>query len=80
MKIREHRKLKHPNLINLHHHFQDDNNIYLILDDLCYGNFRLIFENKKQRYYEREAFLLFYQLCLVVEFLHRKKIIHITIF
>ena len=63
-------------MINLHHYFEDKNYIYLILDDICGGNFKILFENEKKRYYEREAFLVFYQLCLVVEYLHRKKIYH----
>lgn len=75
-KIREIRKLKHPNLINLHHFFEDESHIYLILDDICGGNLFLMFEEQKKRYFERQSFIIFYQLCLVVEFLHRKKIIH----
>ena len=81
-KIKEIRHLKHPNLINLHHIFEDDHNFYLIFDDLCGGNLKILFETKKKRYFERDSYILFYQLCLITEYLHRKKIIHgkITVF
>jgi serine/threonine protein kinase len=69
------RKLKHQNILQMKDCFEDENNIYLVLE---YAECGSLFEyiQKKDTLGEREAFIFFIQSCLAVEFLHKNDIVH----
>lgn len=70
-----HRNLLHPNIIQLFDNFEDDKNVYLIMEYAENGN--LYKQMKKQgKFSEKEAFNIFSQTCIGVDFLHKNKIIH----
>lgn len=70
-----HKRLKHENIIRLINYFEDDVNLYLILEYASKGSlFHLI---KKKKYLtEDEAFFFFVQACAGIYFLHSIGLIH----
>ena len=69
-------KLNHPNLLKLISHFEDNENIYIILPLASNGQlYDLIHKNKKSTKYEILKKYL-YQCIEAIEYLHKNKIIH----
>jgi serine/threonine protein kinase len=70
-----HKRLKHENVIRLINYFEDEVNLYLILEYASKGSlFHLI---KKKKYLtEDEAFFFFVQACAGIYFLHSIGLIH----
>lgn len=69
------RNLKYPHILRIFHYNQDKNNIYLILECAKTGSLRDML-NIHQNITEDEAFSLFCQCCLGLEYLHSKNLIH----
>lgn len=70
-----HKRLKHDNIIRLINYFEDEANLYLILEFASKGSlFHLI---KKKKYLtEDETFFFFVQACAGIYFLHSIGLIH----
>lgn len=73
--IKLHSKLNHKNIIKFHGHFQEQNNIVLVLEYAETGNLYQYLK-KKKRLEESEAFKYFYQTLQAIIFLHKNDILH----
>jgi serine/threonine protein kinase len=69
------RKLHHQNILALKDVFEDEENIYLVLE-FCSGGSLFDYIQKKKGLSEKETFVFFLQVCLAVETLHRNNIVH----
>jgi serine/threonine protein kinase len=69
------RKLHHQNILELRDVFEDESNIYLVLE-YCSGGTLFDYIQLKKGLSEKEAFVLFLQVCLAVETLHLNNIVH----
>ena len=70
-----HRQLDHPNIIKLHDHMEDNDNVYLVLEYADRGS--LFYEIRRQkRLSEDKARTYFRQVCEGVQYLHENDIIH----
>ena len=69
--------LSHPLIINLHYSFQDDDNLYFVLDLLTGGDLRYQLGRHPRRYYS-ESQTKFFVACIVESliYIHSKNIIH----
>ena len=69
--------LNHPLIINLHYSFQDDDNLYFVLDLLTGGDLRYQLGRHPRRFYN-EAQTKFFIACIVESliYIHSKNIIH----
>ena len=67
--------LDHPHIIKFHTRFEDPKNIYIVLEYAENGN---VFDylQKNHGILENEAFVYFFQTCLGIDYLHKKRIIH----
>lgn len=73
--VKIHKRLKHDNIIRLINYFEDEKNLYLILEYASKGSlFHLI--KKKRHLTEDEAFFFFVQACAGIYFLHTLGLIH----
>lgn len=71
------KKLLHKNVIGLHDFFEDQINYYLILEYAKNGNlYKYQKRMHKGKFSEKDAYYLFLQTCVGVEFLHNNNIIH----
>ena len=73
--IKIHKKLDHPYIIKLHYFFEDKDNAYLIMDYAENSNL-FFYVRRKKKLTEKEAFILFAQTCLGIDYLHKKNILH----
>ena len=68
-------RLKHPNIINVFHVIEDEENYYLIMEICKKGElFDYIIDN--QNLTEKEASMFFYQLINGVEYIHSQNFVH----
>ncbi|CAG9315021.1 unnamed protein product [Blepharisma stoltei] len=73
--INIHKTLKHPNIIQLYHHFENDRFVYLILSYASKGSlFRMVRQNNGLP--EEKAWRYFTQTCIGLKYLHDRQIIH----
>ena len=73
--IQVQKKLIHPNIIRLHGHIEDIENLYLVLEYAEKGNlFHYI--RKRKKLAEDEAWYFFSQVCTGVNYLHENSITH----
>ena len=73
--IKIQKKLDHPHICKLHHCFEDKDNVYLVLEYAENGSlFHYVVKRGKLK--ENEAFVYFFQTCLGIDYLHKKRIIH----
>ena len=73
--IQVQKKLIHPNIIRLHGHIEDMENLYLVLEYAEKGNlFHYI--RKRKKLTEEEAWYFFTQVCTGVNYLHEGSITH----
>ncbi|CAG9321725.1 unnamed protein product [Blepharisma stoltei] len=73
--INIHKALKHPNVIQLFQHFEDDKNVYILLEYAPNGSlFKLI--KKRQGLSEEIAWHYYTQTCVGLKYLHDNHIIH----
>lgn len=69
------KRLKHPNVIKIHHIFEDEKKIYIIMEFCENGElFNRIVEKKSLT--ENEAALFYYQLINGLEYIHKNGIVH----
>ncbi|CAD8155950.1 unnamed protein product [Paramecium pentaurelia] len=73
--IRIQKKLQHPHVIQLFEFFEDDQNVYLILEYAENGSL-FGYLRKRKILNENESFVYFFQTCLGIDYLHKKQIIH----
>ncbi|ODM91618.1 Serine/threonine-protein kinase PLK1 [Orchesella cincta] len=71
-----HRDLKHEYIVDFHSYFEDDNNVYIVLE-LCAKKSLMELQKRRRAITESEARYFLRQLTLAVLYLHEdKKIIH----
>lgn len=67
--------MKHPNILELYHAFEDDEKIYMVLELAEKGSlFKYL--RKKKKLSEPEAFYYFFQINIAINFLHKNNILH----
>ncbi|KAL7680483.1 putative protein kinase domain, calcineurin-like phosphoesterase domain, ApaH type, PDPK1 family [Plasmopara halstedii] len=71
-------RLRHPNIVRLYHTFQDDNNLYFLLDLLSGGELlcHLLHNGRQHGLDERLARFYLADIVNAVEYIHRNKILH----
>ena len=79
--IRIHKHLRHHNIARLSNFFEDQNDLYLVVDYAENGTLSspgslADYLHQKPVLTEDEAFVYFFQTCLALDYLHLKKIIH----
>lgn len=65
----------HPHITRLYNYFEDKENVYLILEYADNGSL-FHYLRKRKKFSENEAFVYFFQTCLGIDYLHKRKIIH----
>ena len=65
-------KMYHKNIIKIINHFEDQDNIYLVLEYASGGQLWYLL-NKKKRFTEEEVKQYIKQLCLALRYIHGKK-------
>jgi Serine/threonine protein kinase len=73
--IKIQKKLDHPHIIKLVNYFENQDNVYLVLEYAENGNL-FYYLRKKKRLSEKEAFVYFFQTCISIDYLHKKGILH----
>jgi len=73
--IHHHRRLHHPNVLQLFEVVATENNIWLV-SELCAGGELFDYLVEKGRLAETEAKRIFGQLCLGVGYIHRQGVVH----
>jgi serine/threonine protein kinase len=73
LKLRK--KLAHPHINRMLHMFEDKNNVYIVSDYEKLGPLSGYLK-KKKKLQEKEAFVYFFQTCIGLDYLHKKKILH----
>ena len=73
--IKIHKALRHPNIVRFEHVFEDENNVYILLE-ICRNESlnELIKRRKKVTEFESRVYLV--QILRAVKYLHQNKIIH----
>ena len=66
--------VSHPNIVNLYAFSADDNSFYLLLEACLHGN--LYSNMKKEPMEEKTVKKYVKEVCSVVQYLHKKDIIH----
>ncbi|KAL4441400.1 hypothetical protein ABPG74_013695 [Tetrahymena malaccensis] len=73
--VRVHSLLKHPNIIEYHDSFQENEFVFIVLDYASNGNlYSLLY--KKRSFSEKEAYKYFSQTCEAIKYLHSINIVH----
>jgi serine/threonine protein kinase len=73
--IHHHRRLHHPNVLQLFEVVATENNIWLV-SELCAGGELFDYLVEKGRLAETEAKRIFGQICLGVGYIHRQGVVH----
>ena len=73
--IKIQKKLYYAHIIKLYHYFEDNDNVYLILEYASQGSLFYLLREKR-KFSESDAFIYFFQTCLGINYLHSKDIIH----
>jgi len=69
------RNINHPHITRLYNYFEDNENVYLVLEYAENGSL-FHYLRRKKKFTEDEAFIYFFQTCLGIDYLHKKKVIH----
>ncbi|XGW28953.1 hypothetical protein V3C99_008617 [Haemonchus contortus] len=70
-----HRNLSHPHVVQLYNFFEDHDNVYITLE-LCARRSLMELHKRRRSVTEPEARYFTHQVCLAVDYLHDKKVIH----
>ncbi|VDM54383.1 unnamed protein product [Angiostrongylus costaricensis] len=70
-----HRSLSHPHVVQLYNFFEDNDNVYITLE-LCARRSLMELHKRRRSVTEPEARYFTHQVCLAVEYLHEKNVIH----
>ena len=68
-------KINHPNIVKVHEFFEDENNIYLVMELMLGGELYSRIVSKNQ-YSERDAIVIIKQIVDGILFCHSKGIVH----
>ncbi len=69
--------LKHPNIVKLYNHFEDDFSIYFVLEFAENGElFDALMKVPEKKFEEKKAAKYIREVALALEYIHRKNIIH----
>ena len=68
-------KMNHPFIVNMHYAFQDNSNLYLVMDLLTGGDLRYQ-ACKKRKFSEEQTKYFIACIILALEYIHENKIIH----
>jgi serine/threonine protein kinase len=69
------RGISHPHVVKLFTYFEDNENVYLILEFAENGSL-FQYLRKRKMFSENEAFVYFFQTCLGIDYLHKRNVIH----
>lgn len=73
--INIHKSIQHPNIIQLYHHFESRDSVFILLEYASNGNlFKLIRKNRGLT--EQQAWYYYSQTCIGLKYLHDNQIIH----
>ncbi|CAJ0602397.1 unnamed protein product [Cylicocyclus nassatus] len=73
--VQIHRSLSHPHVVQLYSFFEDADNVYITLE-LCARRSLMELHKRRRAVTEPEARYFTHQVCLAVDYLHDKKVIH----
>jgi polo-like kinase 1 len=73
--IKLHKKLHHPNIVKIEHFFEDNENVYILLE-LCPNQTLNDLLKRRKRITELEAQYYLIQLVSALKYIHKHKIIH----
>ena len=73
--IKLHKKLRHQNIVNFEHFFEDKENVYILLD-LCSNQTLNELLKRRKRITELEAQCFIIQIAKALKYIHQHKIIH----
>ncbi|KIH67603.1 kinase domain protein [Ancylostoma duodenale] len=73
--VQIHRSLSHPHVVQLYSFFEDADNVYITLE-LCPRRSLMELHKRRRAVTEPEARFFTHQVCLAVDYLHDKKVIH----
>ena len=73
--IKLHKKLHHPNIVKIEHFFEDNENVYILLE-LCPNQTLNDLLKRRKRITELEAQYYIIQMISALKYIHRHKIIH----
>jgi len=73
--IKLHRTLNHHHIVKFHSHFDDAENVYILLE-LCANHSLMELSNKRKVLTEHEVRYLMKQIVVAIKYLHNKTIIH----
>ncbi|PIK59745.1 polo-like kinase [Apostichopus japonicus] len=75
MEIAIHRNLKHKHVVGFHSFFEDDNNVYVVLE-LCRRRSMMELHKRRRAVTEPETRYFMMQIVLGVQYMHDTKVIH----
>ena len=73
--IKIHRSLSHPNIVKFKYHFEDEANIYIMME-LCRGSTVADVVKKRGRIESKDAARILRQLVSALAYMHERRIIH----
>lgn len=73
--IKIHKSLDHNNIVQFKHQFEDNDNVYLLID-LCVNKTMSEMIKRRKRLSEFEVRCLTRQICEGVKYLRQKRVIH----
>jgi serine/threonine protein kinase len=69
--------ISHNNIVGIYNHFEDDENCYLVIEYAGGGQvYSKMLTLGGKRFPEPEAAKMVYELCLALDYLHKRSIIH----
>ena len=68
-------KLRHPFIVNMHYAFQDNDNLYLVMDMLSGGDLRYHI-TKNRRFSEEQTRFFIGCIIIALEYIHNNNVIH----
>lgn len=71
-----HHQLRHPNILELHHFFEDPEKVYLVMELCLAGELYQYLARRKKLLSEGEARTFFREIVKGVDYLHQHGIIH----
>jgi len=69
------KEISHPHIVKLYTYFEDTENVYLVLEFAENGSL-FHYLRKRRKFSEEEAFVYFFQTCLGIDYLHKRRVIH----
>ncbi|KAJ3332232.1 Kinesin-like protein kif9 [Blyttiomyces sp. JEL0837] len=73
--IKIHQSMSHPNIVAFHHVFEDDENVYIMLE-LCENRTMVDMLKVRKRLTEHEVRFYMWHLLEAVKYMHRQRVIH----